>query len=278
LAYLRKTTIKVQTLIRIRYTDLGGDVEQDKLKGTVKDYWEQEPCGSGVAKNPKYTKEYFNEIEEYRYLVEPFIHQFAQFTRYSGKKVLEVGVGAGTDHVQFARAGAILWGVDLTEAAIEMVRKRLALEGLQSDLRRSDAENLPFDDNTFDYVYSWGVLHHTPDTEKAISEVYRVCKPGGRVCIMLYHRYSLLAFQFWLRYGLLKLKPFRSLKDVIYHHMESFGTKSYSQKEIRELFHQFSNVRITPLLTTGDTNPLPGGIVKYIPQSFGWFLVIQGSK
>ena len=227
---------------------------------------------------PKYTKEYFDEIEEYRYRVEPFIHQFAQFTRFRGKKVLEIGVGAGHGPCPVCPGRRAPLRHRLTEEGVAMVMKRLALEGLQSDLRRSDAENLPFDDNTFDYVYSWGVLHHTPDTEKAISEVYRVCKPGGRVCIMLYHRYSLLAFQFWLRYGLLKLKPFRSLKDVIYHHMESIGTKSYSQKEVRELFHQFTNVRITPLLTTGDTNPLPGGIVKYIPQSFGWFLVIQGSK
>ena len=253
-------------------------MDQNDLKQAVKNYWEQEPCGSWAATSRKYTREYFDEIEDYRYRVEPFIHQFAQFTRFRGKKVLEIGVGAGTDHVQFARAGALLSGIDLTEEGVAMVKKRLALEGLHSDLRRSDAENLPFDDNSFDYVYSWGVLHHTPDTEKAVSEVYRVCKPGGRVCIMLYHRYSLLAVQFWLRYGLLKLKPFRSLRDVIYHHMESIGTKSYSQKEVRKLFHQFTNVRITPLLTTGDTNRIPGGIVKYIPQSFGWFLVIQGNK
>jgi len=253
-------------------------MDNEALKGQVRDYWEQEPCGSWAATSRKYTREYFDEIEEYRYCVEPFIHQFAQFTRFRGKKVLEIGVGAGTDHVQFARAGALLSGIDLTEEGVAMVKKRLALEGLHSDLRRSDAENLPFEDNTFDYVYSWGVLHHTPDTEKSINEVYRVCKPGGRVCIMLYHRFSLLAFLFWLRYGLLKLKPFRSLKDVIYHHMESIGTKAYSQKEVRELFHQFMNVRITPLLTTGDTNRMPRGIVKYIPQSFGWFLVIQGTK
>jgi ubiquinone/menaquinone biosynthesis C-methylase UbiE len=253
-------------------------MKHEKLKDTVKDFWEQEPCGSGVAKNPKYTKEYFDEIEEHRYRVEPFIHQFAQFTRYRGKKVLEVGVGAGTDHVQFARAGALLSGIDLTEAAIEMVRKRLALEGLHSDLRRSDAEHLPFEDNTFDYVYSWGVLHHTPDTERAINEVYRVCKPGGTVCIMLYHRFSLIALKLWLQFGLFRMRPFRSLKDLVYHHMESIGTKAYTKREVRRMFKQFSRVSVTPVLTANDVNRLPKGAAQYIPRSWGWFLVIQGAK
>ncbi|HSB33188.1 MAG TPA: class I SAM-dependent methyltransferase [Nitrospirota bacterium] len=248
------------------------------LKGEVKDYWEQEPCGSGVAQSARYSREYFDEIEENRYRLEPFIHQFAQFTRKRGKKVLEIGVGSGTDHLQFARAGAVLSGIDLTDAAVEMVARRLALEGLSSDLRRSDAENLPFADDTFDCVYSWGVLHHTPDTEKSITEVYRVCKPGGSVCIMLYHRYSLLVLQLWVLHGLLKARPFRSFKDVLVHHMESIGTKAYSRKEASELFHKFRDVTVVPVLTPHDTNRIPGFIAKYIPQSCGWFLVIQAVK
>src|SRR3990172_1171330 len=142
-------------------------MDNDDLKKSVKDYWEQEPCGSSAASSQKYTREYFDEIESYRYRVEPFIPEFAEFERFQGKKVLEIGVGAGTDHVRFARAGALLSGIDLTEEGVEMVKRRLAHEGLQSDLRRADAESLPFDDNTFDLVYSWGALHHTPDTEKS---------------------------------------------------------------------------------------------------------------
>ncbi len=253
-------------------------MEADQLKHEVKNFWEQEPCGSGFAESAKFSREYFDEIEEHRYRVEPFIHQFAQFTRQRGKKVLEVGVGAGTDHLQFARAGALLSGVDLTDAAVEMVSKRLALEGLKSDLRRSDAENLPFESGSFDYVYSWGVLHHTPDTEKSLAEVYRVCKPGGRVCIMLYHRRSLLALQVWLRYGLLEFKPFMSLRSAVYHHVESLGTKSYSLKEMKRLFRQYRNATITPVLTTYDTTPVPAGLVKYLPQAWGWFLVAQAVK
>lgn len=253
-------------------------MRDEQLKDQVKGFWEQGPCGSWFATSAKYTREYFDEIEEHRYRVEPFIHQFAQFTRQRGKKVLEVGVGAGTDHLQFARAGALLSGVDLTDAAIEMVAKRLALEGLTSDLRRSDAESLPFESGSFDYVYSWGVLHHTPDTEKSLAEVYRVCKPGGRVCIMLYHRRSLLALQVWLRYGLLEAKPFMSLRSAVYHHVESIGTKSYSLKEMKRLFRQYRDVTITPVLTTYDTKPFPHACTKYLPQAWGWFLVAQGVK
>lgn len=253
-------------------------MRDERLKSRVKGFWEQGPCGSWFATSEKYSREYFDEIEEHRYRVEPFIHRFAQFTRYRGKKVLEVGVGAGTDHLQFARAGALLSGVDLTDAAVEMVSKRLALEGLTSDLRRSDAEALPFESASFDYVYSWGVLHHTPDTGKALEEVYRVCRPGGRVCVMLYHRRSLLALQVWLRYGLLAFKPFTSLRSAVYHHVESIGTKSYALREMRRLFRQYRSAVITPVLTTYDTAPFPDALAHYLPQAWGWFLIAEAEK
>jgi len=253
-------------------------MRNEQLKSQVKGFWEQEPCGSGFGQSVKYTSEYFDEIEEHRYRVEPFIHQFAQFSRQRGKKVLEVGVGAGTDHLQFARSGAVLSGIDLTDAAIEMAAKRLALEGFKSDLRRSDAERLPFESDSFDFVYSWGVLHHTPDTQKSIDEVCRVCKPDGRICVMLYHRFSLLAIKLWFAKGPLKLKPFRSIKDVIYHHMESIGTKAYTTGEAKNMFQKFHDVTVTPVLTSYDLQMMPHVLAKYLPQTWGWFLVIQGKK
>ena len=89
-----------------------------------------------------------------------------------------------------AKAGADYTGIDLTEAAIELARKRFALSQLNGEFRVSDAENLDFDDASFDLVYSHGVLHHTPDIEAAVREIYRVLKPGGRAIVMLYHRGS----------------------------------------------------------------------------------------
>lgn len=94
--------------------------------------------------------------------------------------MLEIGVGLGADHQRFAEAGADLYGIDLTERAVEHTRRRLALFELESRLAIGDAEDLAFPDEAFDQVYSWGVLHHSPDTPKAIDEVWRVLKPGGQ--------------------------------------------------------------------------------------------------
>ena len=113
----------------------------------VREYWEQEPCGTDravVGNLAPHTREWFEEVERFRSDVEGYIHSVAQFTRHHGQTILEVGVGAGTDHLQWARAGCHCHGVDLTDAAIETTRERLALYGLESDLRRIDAESLPF--------------------------------------------------------------------------------------------------------------------------------------
>src|SRR5688572_26194570 len=139
-------------------------LEMVALNDEVRDFWERQPCGTDprlVGALQPLTREWFEAVERYRYDVEPMIHAVAQFTRHHGKRVLEVGVGAGTDHLQWARAGALLTGVDLTDAAIETTRARLAAYGFSSDLRRVDAETLPFPDDSYDVVYSWGVIHHS---------------------------------------------------------------------------------------------------------------------
>ena len=126
-----------------------------KLKNKVHDYWNKEPCGTNVANSEKYTKEYFEEIEKYRYSLEPQIFSFAQFTRYHGKKILEVGVGAGSDFMQWVRAGAGAHGIDLTPEGIEHVKNRLELYGLKAEyLKVADAEAIPYPNDFFDLVYS----------------------------------------------------------------------------------------------------------------------------
>lgn len=116
-----------------------------------------------------------------RYELEPFILDFAEFEKYRGKKVLEIGVGLGADHQKFAEAGAELYGIDLTERAVEFVRKRFEIMGLHFHLKTGDAEHLDFPDETFDLVYSWGVIHHTPDTSKAAKEILRVLRGGANL-------------------------------------------------------------------------------------------------
>jgi len=251
------------------------------LNNQVRGYWEAEPCGTNstiTGSSPRASKAWFEKVEEHRYLMEPFIHTVAQFTRHQGRTVLEVGVGAGTDHLQWARAGARCYGVDLTEAAIETTRARLALYGLESNLQRVDAEMLPFEDNYFDLVYSWGVVHHSEHPEQIIGEIRRVLKPGGTFIGMLYSRRSLVAFKLWVKHGLLRGRPWRSLADVIWHHMESQGTKAYTIRELRQLFTEFSGFEAGPILTPYDTSRWPGWLSCLFPNRWGWFLIVRATK
>jgi ubiquinone/menaquinone biosynthesis C-methylase UbiE len=245
------------------------------LKEKVKAYWEASPCGASVAAAPRYSVEYFEEIEKSRYRSEPFIHCFAQFTRWRGKKVLEIGCGAGTDSLQFARAGAELYSVDLTSAAVELTRRRLAVYGLPGDVRNADAETLPFPETHFDLVYSWGVLHHTPDTQQALHEVFRVLKVGGRFVIMLYNRHSLVSLHLYLNFALRARRPFRSFKYLLAHHMESADTKGFTRRELRRMFSRFEDVEIHPVITTWDAYRLPR---LWLPPALGFFQVITGRK
>jgi SAM-dependent methyltransferase len=216
----------------------------------VRDYWNQQSCGAGVAVADKHSRDYFEQIEEFRYRLEPEIFAFAQFTRHRGKKMLEVGVGAGTDFLQWCRAGADAHGVDLTEEAIENVRARLFVyDQHAADLKVGNAESLPYPDGTFDLVYSWGVIHHSPDTEKAFSEIVRVTRTGGTIKLMVYNRYSLQTFYWWLRHGLFRGKPWRSFADVLHHHMESVGTKGYTRGEITAMAERH-NVAVKLIDTT----------------------------
>ncbi|HYV03312.1 MAG TPA: class I SAM-dependent methyltransferase [Blastocatellia bacterium] len=162
----------------------------ENLKARVHDFWQANPCGAKFAQSEIGSAEFFAEVERHRYTTEPHIPGVVDFKRWRDCEVLEVGCGLGTDAVNFARHGARYTGVDLTETSIDLVRRRFQLEELPATLRTADAENLPFDDESFDLVYSHGVLHHTPDTQRAINEVHRVLKPGGTAMVMLYHKNS----------------------------------------------------------------------------------------
>lgn len=239
---------------RLDTVETGGapSTRVEEAKREVRRYWEAEPCGSSDATAPEGTSEYYRQIERRRYELEPFIPRFARFESTAGQKVLEIGVGMGSDHVQFARAGAQLQGIDLTERGVELVRRRLVLEDLSSDLRVADAEALPFLDDVFDVVYSWGVMHHTPDTRRAVAEAVRVTRPGGRICIMVYSRHAWVTYGLWLRHGPLSRRPLRSLADVLHHHMESLGTKGFTQRELRAMLAGVDDLKIEKVSTPYD--------------------------
>ncbi len=185
-----------------------------------------------------------------RYQLEPYLPTFARFEEAAGRDVLEIGVGMGADHLQLARNHPkSLKGLDLTERAVELTTRRLTLHGFRPDLSTADAERLPFEDNSFDLVYSWGVLHHTPDTPQAFREVHRVLRPNGVARIMIYHLHSFVGDMLWLRYGFLRGKGMRAVYAA---HLESPGTKAYTIAEARHLCQDFSEVKIFTQLSFGD--------------------------
>jgi ubiquinone/menaquinone biosynthesis C-methylase UbiE len=221
-------------------------------KDKVKEFWNKGSCGEDLFLTGQDLKEDFLTQLKTRYEWEPEILEFAQFESHRGKKVLEIGVGLGADHQKWAEAGVELFGIDLTERAIENTRKRFELFGLKSNLQVADAENLPFPDNTFDVVYSWGVLLYCPDMYRGIAEVHRVLKPGGTALVMLYQTYSFVGYMLWLRYGLFRLRPLMSLKEAYHKYLESEGTQAFTVEQARDFFSPFNEVDIDINLCHGD--------------------------
>lgn len=222
-----------------------------QLKDEVRNYWNTHPCGTQFTDSNWGSEEFFDEVEKFRYATQPFMDEVVGFDKFAGKKVLEIGCGLGTDLIQFARHGANVAAIDLTPNSIDLVRKRFEMENLRVDARVGDAENLPFEDNGFDLVYSFGVLHHTPNTQKAVDEVYRVLRPDGKIIIMLYNRTSL---HVWLGAPLHMLthrfkrkgNDKQNMVDDwirVYDGNDNPLGKAYSKSEMELLFSKFRNRR-----------------------------------
>jgi SAM-dependent methyltransferase len=153
-------------------------------------FWRQYQPGMRSTEAEVGTPEFFADVEAKRYRQESHIAEFADFENWASADVLEVGCGIGTDGVRFASAGANYTGIDFSEVALDLARRQFELNGLLGQFIQVSLPNLPFADDSFDLVYSFGVLHHIPETDAGIAEIYRVLRPGGHVLVMLYHRHS----------------------------------------------------------------------------------------
>lgn len=211
----------------------------------VREFWDSDPCGTRYLGDSRD----YEQHARTRYALEPHIPKFAQFAGARGLRVLEVGVGIGADYLEWLKAGAHATGVDLSPASLEQARRRCELAGYRPDLRVANAEQLPFADNLFDIVYSYGVMHHSPDTKQCLREVQRVLKPGGRAKIMLYQHPSLTGAMLWLHYGLVRGKLMRR---VAYDYLESPGTKTFTQAEVRSMMNGFEDIQMQPVFSPGD--------------------------
>jgi len=259
------------------------------LKTEVRNFWDAEPCGS------RYLRETsdFDAHARARYELEPYIREFAQLDQAAGKRVLEIGVGMGADFLEWLKGGAVATGVDLSAASLARARQRCVLAGHKPDLRQADAERLPFPDNTFDIVYSYGVMHHSPDTAQCVNEARRVLKPGGALRIMIYHHPSLTGLMLWVRHGWMHGK---SVRQAVYDHLESPGTNSYSADEARKLVAGFEHVELRQEFSPGDlllNEPsarfrgafyqliwklYPRALVRAFGRRWGLFLLISARK
>lgn len=226
--------------------------DSEELKDSVREFWDAASCGEIYATGSS-ERDYYDSHRIARYKLEPYIAEFAQFPEGRNLDVLEVGVGMGADHVEWGRAGChSLTGVDFTPRAVEHTQRRMCEYGMVSKVMVADAEHLPFPDNAFDMIYSWGVIHHSPNTQAASHEILRVLRPGRTALVMIYHRYSLTGYMLWARYGLMAGHPFRSLDSIYAEHLESPGTKAYSVEEARAMFAGFSEVNVEVRLSFGD--------------------------
>jgi SAM-dependent methyltransferase len=240
------------------------------------------------------TREFFQAVDRQRYgTYAPWLPEVAGFSSYGRYRLLEVGCGMGTDLAAFARGDAQVFAVDLTPRHLAIARQRLVAEGHAVRLARSDAEVLPFADNSFDVVYSFGVLHHTPGTQQAFDEIHRVLRPGGRAIIALYHRNS--AF-FWIHTifvrGFLWGELFRLGYRQLMADIESGQgnalpmVKVYSRFQLGRMFKAFRSVTTeVHHLEAGHfsyfapvARRMPDWMFRALSQRYGWYVVARACK
>lgn len=207
--------------------------DDDEQLKAVQKFWNEHIHDWKVAKSPAGTKEFFQEIEDYRFEKLHYLPQVVDFNGYAGQQVLDVGCGVGNDLSRFRRGGAIVTGIDIAPHSIELARNNFAQRGLEGDFLVMNGEKMTFPDDTFDVVYCHTVLHFTPRPEKMIAEIRRVLKPGGVAILMTVNRRS------WLNF-------LHKVMNVQIDHLDSPVFYKYTIKEYRKLLGAFSSVRIVP--------------------------------
>jgi len=261
----------------------------DAYKGQVQNQWNNNPVGSETARSAQpQTLEWFQEVERYRYQdYAPWMPRVMEFAEHKGEQVLEIGGGMGTDLAQFARHGAIVTDVDLSGGHLQIAQENFRLRGLAGQFVHHDAEALPFERDTFDLVYSNGVIHHTPNTKRTVAEILRVLKPGGRAIVMVYAENSLqywrnLVWFYGLRSGDLSA---RSMGDIMSRSVERTGNdarplvKVYTKARLKALFRDFTDIQILQRQISPELVPRRlRWLLPVVERTAGWNLIIKARK
>ena len=275
--------------------DATSNLHPDKLESQKQ--WDTDSCGAETAGNEQPgTRAFYRTIRDHRYRVyAPWLDEAMRFESWAGKRVQEIGVGVGSDHYRLASVGCQMTGLDLSLEHLRHTLRHLELEGLKTVPVHGDAESIPFADSSFDLVYSFGVLHHTPDTERAIAEVFRVLRPGGTALIGLYHRDSLF---FWvstvIQNGLLRGRLFRRgwrrlMSEIEYRRDGASAlplVKTYSRRQVRRLFGRFNQVAVRAHHVEPSHFSVARPIFRRIHRMqleewfgyLGWYVVAEATK
>ena len=235
----------------------------------VRSYWDRRPCNIRHSPRPVGTREYFDEVEARKYFVEPHIPRFADFERWRGKAVLEIGCGIGTDTVNFARHGATVTAVDLSPQSLDLARKRVEVYGLEGQVQfySGSAEELSsfVPVKSYDLIYSFGVIHHTPHPEQVMQQVRNYAKPGTTIKLMVYYRHSWKVFWILMGYGKGK---FWKLEELVARHSEAQTgcpvTYTYTREAGRRLIES-SGFRVTDIFVD---HIFPYRIPEYVKYEY----------
>lgn len=265
----------------------------NELKLETQKQWNNRPCGQ--IGDITYDLDYFLKIETYRYENEvPFMVKTYPYydPENKHKRILEIGYGQGTDHAQFASSGAEMHGVDITQKHFELAKLNFELRGLKGNFLLQDASKLPYPDNHFDLIYSFGVLHHTPDIEVCLKEAYRVLKPGGKIILSLYYKHS--AFHWYKKFlidYILKLgfitKGYDGVLSTIEAGADGVKIKPlvilYDKKMMRKVLSAFKDIKISIKHFTPPQLPilgkiLPNSFFEKFEHIFGWYIIGEATK
>jgi ubiquinone/menaquinone biosynthesis C-methylase UbiE len=253
--------------------------------------WTNRPCGA-LDGFDESSLAYFEAVEHDRYEnYAPWMRKYVNFGSYAGKKVLEVGVGQGTDLVQFAKAGAETSGIDITRRHLDLAARNFEVRGLRSQLRHASAAAIPFENDSFDVVYSFGVLHCTDNTVRCISECHRVLKPDGELILAMYYTYSFFHAYTVLVNGILRGKlprlGYKGLMSLVEAGADGIKivplVKTYSKGQLRNILEDFSEVRFDIRhLTPADFGKLRGFVSPSLAERagkyVGWYIFARAIK
>ena len=250
----------------------------------IRKFWESHPVAAAAIPHPLGTPEYFKCYDRLREANESleFSYELHEYRRFAGKRVLDVGCGNGYVLAKYVQEGAEAFGIDLTRIGIELCRQRFALNTLKGHFVVGNAEVLPYPNGMFDCVCSTGVLHHLSDAGKAVAEIYRVLKSGGRVVLMVYHRNSA---NYRLNILLNHWRTGGSMSELV-RTIDGVGNprgEVYSKEELRRLLDGFDGVSVCAGLLQDNMVPKLGSVIpkswlRRLQKRWGWFLYAKGVK